>query len=85
MEQVIAQVRLPKKLMEEMDLLIEKGLYMNRSDVIRDALRKLALEKMVGILPSQGDSVAEIRDLRKKLSQDIKSYKDLKKINKLVK
>ncbi len=34
------QVRITKKLIEEIDLLIEKGIYSNRSEVIRDATRR---------------------------------------------
>jgi len=34
------QVRITKKLIEEIDLLVQKGLYSNRSEVIRDATRR---------------------------------------------
>ena len=80
----VAQVRLPKGLIKEVDMLVKQGFYTNKSDVIRDALRKLVLEKMIGIIPNTGDSVKEIREIRKKLSKEIKSYKDIEKINKLV-
>ena len=79
----IAQVRLPEGLMEEVDDLVDKGLYMNKSDVIRDALRKLILEKQIGSIPNTGDSVKEMREIKKKLSKEIKSFKDLEEINKL--
>ncbi|MBU0459998.1 MAG: ribbon-helix-helix domain-containing protein [Candidatus Woesearchaeota archaeon] len=80
----VAQVRLPERLMEEVDNLVDKGLYTNKSDVIRDALRKLILEKQIGTIPNTGDSVKEIREIRKKLSKEIKSFKDIEEINKLV-
>jgi len=44
-------------------------------------VRKLALHKMIGSIPNTGDSVKEIRKIRRKLSKDIKSFKDLEKIN----
>ncbi|MCK4670003.1 MAG: ribbon-helix-helix protein, CopG family [Nanoarchaeota archaeon] len=76
----VAQVRLPKGLMHEIDVLVDKGLYANKSDVVRDAIRKLVLEKQIGSIPNTGDSVKEIRVIRKKLS---KEEVDLDKINKL--
>jgi|TARA_Y100000310_G_C20295561_1_gene629209 Arc/MetJ-type ribon-helix-helix transcriptional regulator len=79
MAMTVAQVRLPKVLMEEVDELVDKGFYMNKSDVIRDALRKLILEKQVGSVPNTGDSVKEIREIRKKLSKEV----DLDEINAL--
>ena len=73
----VAQVRLPEGLMDEIDSLVEKGLYINKSDVIRDAVRKLILEKQIGTIANTGDSVKEIREIRKKLSKEIKSFKDI--------
>ena len=56
---------------------------------MRDALRKLInekqlVEKQIGTIPNTGDSVKEIREIRNKLSKEIKSYKDIEEINKLV-
>lgn len=34
------QVRITKKIIEEIDLLVQKGIYSNRSEVIRDATRR---------------------------------------------
>ena len=80
----IAQVRLPEGLMNEVDGLVRKGLYTNKSDVIRDALRKLILERQIGSVPNTGNSVKEIRKIRKNLSKDF-SLKDLDEINALIK
>ena len=85
----ITQVRLPIGLIKEVDKLVDKGLYTNKSDVMRDALRKLInekqlVEKQIGTIPNTGDSVKEIREIRNKLSKEIKSYKDIEEINKLV-
>ncbi|MDD4983477.1 MAG: ribbon-helix-helix protein, CopG family [Candidatus ainarchaeum sp.] len=76
----VIQVRVPEGIMEEVDSLVKKGLYSNRSDVIRDALRKFALESQIGTIKNTGDSVQEIREIRKKLS---KEKIDLNEINAL--
>ncbi len=79
----VTQVRLPEGLEKELDILVKRGFYATKSDAVRDAVRRLVLDKMVGIIPDTGDSVKEIRELRKKLSKKIKSYKDIKELNKL--
>jgi Arc/MetJ-type ribon-helix-helix transcriptional regulator len=40
METVIVGTRVPKSLKEKMDQLVEKGLYINISDLLRDVLRQ---------------------------------------------
>jgi Arc/MetJ-type ribon-helix-helix transcriptional regulator len=62
----VTQVRLPEGLEKELDVLVKRGVYTNKSDVIRDALRRLILEKQIGSIPNTGDSVKEIREIRKK-------------------
>jgi Arc/MetJ-type ribon-helix-helix transcriptional regulator len=79
----VAQVRLPKGLMQEVNNLVRKGFYTNKSDVIRDALRRLLLDKQIGSIPNTGDSVKQVRKARTVLSKQIKSHKDLEEINKL--
>ncbi len=74
------QVRLSHGLVTKIDDLVETGVYSSRSDVLRDAVRRLVLDKLVGILPNTGDSVKEIKELRKQLS---KEKFDLEAINKL--
>jgi len=78
------QIRMSHGLVKLIDSLVGTGLYSNRSDAIRDAVRKLVLDQMVGILPNTGDSVKEIHEIRKRLSKGIKSFKDIGKINRLV-
>ncbi|MFH1211905.1 MAG: ribbon-helix-helix domain-containing protein [Candidatus Woesearchaeota archaeon] len=73
----VAQVRLPDGLLEQIDSLVEKKLYANKSDVIRDAVRKLLLEKQIGSIPDTGNSVQEIRKIRKKLSKQKTSLKEI--------
>ncbi|MFH0797948.1 MAG: ribbon-helix-helix domain-containing protein [Candidatus Woesearchaeota archaeon] len=75
---VVAQVRVPEGLLDEIDVLVDKGFYSNRSDVIRDAVRRLIIERQIGSIPDKGDSVNEVREIRKKLS---KEKIDLKKLN----
>ena len=78
------QVRLSHGLVKSMDSLVDTGIYSSRSDVIRDAIRRLVLDKLVGIIPNTGDSVKEMRKIKKKLSKEIKSFKDIEEINKLI-
>ena len=79
----VTQVRLPQGLIDGIEILVDKGLYANKSDAVRDAVRKLILEGQIGSIPNTGDSVKEMREIKKKLSQEIKSSNDLKEINKL--
>ena len=74
------QIRLSHGLVDKIDDLVSTGIYANRSDVIRDAVRRLVLDKLVGIIPNTGDSVKDIKRIRSKLS---KEKFDLDKINKL--
>lgn len=64
------QLRLSHGLLERLDKLVETGVYANRSDVIRDAVRRLVLDKLVGIVLNTNDSVKEVKELRKKLSKE---------------
>jgi Arc/MetJ-type ribon-helix-helix transcriptional regulator len=80
----VIQARLPQGLVNEIDTLVKNGLYNNRSDVVRDAVRRLAIKRMIGIIPNTRDSVKEIREIRKKLSKEIKNFSDIEEINKLI-
>mgnify|MGYP001597090559 CR=1 FL=1 len=74
------QIRLSHGLVERIDDFVDLGIYANRSDVIRDAVRRLVVDKLVGIIPNTGDSVKEVQEIRKKLS---KEKFNLAEINKL--
>ena len=76
----VTQVRLPQGLVEEVDKLVNQGIYTNKSDVVRDALRRLILEQQAGSIKNIGNSVEEIRNIRRKLS---KEKIDIDEINKL--
>ena len=82
MVMAVTQVRLPKGLIQEVDRLVHKGIYTSKSDVVRDALRRLMLQQQIGSVKNTGDSVKEVREIRKKLS---KEKIDLDEINSLVK
>lgn len=76
----MTQVRLTKGLIGKISELVQKGYYSNKSDAIRDAVRRLVWEREIGTIPNTGDSVLEIREIRRKLS---KEKFDLKAINNL--
>ncbi len=74
------QVRLGQGLIKKIDALVDTGVYSSRSDVLRDAVRRLVIDKLIGIIPEEGDSVKQVREVRRKLS---KEKFDLDEINKL--
>lgn len=74
------QIRMNKEMVKIIDSFVKSGLYSNRADVIRDAVRRFALDSLVGIVQNKGDSVKQVREIRKKLS---KEKFDLGEINKL--
>jgi Arc/MetJ-type ribon-helix-helix transcriptional regulator len=81
----VLQVRLPDGVVNAVDTMVGSGLYASRSDVIRDAIRKLILSKQIGSVPNVGESVKQTRDVRRKLSNSIKKFEDVDRINKLYK
>jgi Arc/MetJ-type ribon-helix-helix transcriptional regulator len=78
----LLQVRVPDGIVTAVNRMVESGLYSSKSDVVRDAIRQLVLEKQIGSVPNTGDSVKEIRAIRNKLSKEIKTFEDLKRLNK---
>jgi Arc/MetJ-type ribon-helix-helix transcriptional regulator len=67
----LVQVRLPRGLIERLDKLVKKGIYPNKSEAIREAVRIITeTRKMIGIIPNTGDSVKEVREIRKRLSKE---------------
>ena len=67
MTEKITQVRLPIGLEKEMDSLISKGLYSNKSDLIRDAVRKLIFLKEIN---ETNNSVEQVKKVRSMLQND---------------
>jgi len=76
----IVQLRVSHGLMKKVDQLVKTGIYSNRSDVIRDAIRRLVLNQMVGIIPDKKDSVKEVRAIRKRLSKEAFNLKEINKL-----
>ena len=75
------QIRLNHGLIERVDSLVKEGIYANRSDVIRDAVRRFVWKQELGsISSSEISSVDEVRKLRKKHSSE---EFDLSKLNDL--
>ena len=74
------QIRMNQGLLKRVDSLVKTGVYSNRSDVIRDAVRRFVWEKEVGSISNKGNSAEQIRKIRKELS---KREIDLDKINSL--
>ena len=77
------QIRLTRGLVEYIDSMVKKGIYANRSDVIREAVRHKFWHSQVGTMKNDGDSVKQIRKIREKLSKEpidldeINSYLDV--------
>ncbi|MEK6855837.1 MAG: ribbon-helix-helix domain-containing protein [Nanoarchaeota archaeon] len=74
------QIRMNPELLKRIDSMVKSGIYNNRSDVIRDAVRRFVWEKQIGSIPNKGDSVKQVREAREKLS---KEKFDLSEINNL--
>lgn len=74
------QIRLSHGLVNLIDDLVKQGIYANRSDAIRDAVRRFVWEKQVGTIPNRGNAVKQVREARKILS---KQKIDLDEINAL--
>jgi len=67
------QIRLSSGLIDLVDVLVESGIYANRSDVVRDAVRRLVLERMMGLIMAK--KVNNFDELKEKLSEGIKNLK----------
>ncbi|HLC54012.1 MAG TPA: ribbon-helix-helix protein, CopG family [Candidatus Nanoarchaeia archaeon] len=74
------QVRLGSGLVKKIDELVDTGIYSSRSDVLRDAVRRLVLGKIIGIISEKEDSVNQIKKMRKSAS---KEKFDIEAINQL--
>ena len=75
------QIRMNEQLVKELDRVVKSGFYANRADAIRDAVRRFVWDREVGSIKLKGNSVRLVRNARKILSKQIKSYSDIEAIN----
>ncbi len=75
------QIRMNKELVQRVDTLVQTGIYSNRSDAIRDAVRRLILNDLVGILSNNENSVKQIKSVRKRLSKEKFNLEEINKIS----
>jgi len=61
---VPVQIRINKKMIDKIDQLVEAGVYSNRSEVIRDATRRLVIE-LSGKNGMKADSQALFQEVKK--------------------
>lgn len=71
------QIRMNNALVKKIDALVKSGIYSNRADVIRDAVRRFVWEKEIGSISYKGDSVKKVRALRNKLSKEKMSVDEI--------
>ena len=71
----LMQVRLSSDLLEKVDSIAKEEGYASRSEVVREAIRMLTtekrlalLERQVGSIPDRGESVKQVREIRRKMS-----------------
>lgn len=70
------QIRLTKDLLNELQMLVEWGLYPNISEAVRDAVRRLVTGKEAPIKPLQAPQTEEketkVKEIKKKLDKELK-------------
>lgn len=61
------QIRLTNGLVKQLDCLVESGIYPNRSEAVRDSVRRLVVEHGLSELPEENpkELPEHIRELRK--------------------
>ena len=77
------QIRMNKELIKRVDTFVKLGVYSNRADVIRDAVRRFVWEKEIGSILKKGNSVKMIREARKKLSKEKINLNEMNEFGKL--
>ena len=71
------QIRMNKELLRRVDNIVKTGVYSNRSDVIRDAVRRFVWEKEVGSITNKGDAVKQIRKIRERLDKNPENIEEI--------
>jgi len=77
------QIRMNKELIKRVDTFVKLGVYSNRSDVIRDAVRRFVWEKEVGSVVNKGNAVEQVRTARKQLSKRKINLNEMNEFGKL--
>ena len=77
MTDTMTQVRIPKGLVKEMDQLISNGYYSSKSDLIRDAIRKIVFFEQISSISDNSNSVEQVRAARNNLSRKNTSIEEL--------
>lgn len=72
------QIRINDGLLKKIDEQIKNGIYSNRSEAIRDAVRTRFWINEAGTVPNRGKATDQVRKARKALS---KEKLDIDKIN----
>lgn len=75
------QIRMNQELLKRVDELVKTGVYSNRSDVIRDAVRRFVWKDEVGSIANDGkNSVDKIREIRNRLSEEPINIDEINKL-----
>jgi len=83
MDTITLPLRLPKKLLSEIDLLVKAGLYETRSEAIRDSIRRLIEAKKLLLEPHRYYRIRveeALKESKMKPSDPDETIEELRKI-----
>lgn len=69
------QIRLTKKLVEKLNDLVKEGFYPNKSEAVRDSVRRLILEHELGELGEELEKVDDGEEVKKELAEHVKEMR----------
>lgn len=75
------QIRMSEGLVKNIDKIVKTGIYSNRADFIRDAVRRFIWSNEIGSVSVKGDAEKTIKDIRKLREKLDEEEIDLKEIN----
>lgn len=71
------QIRLTKKLIEKLAEMVKEGFYPNKSEAVRDAVRRLILEQELGELGEElGEEGGIGGELKKSLPEHVRKIRE---------
>lgn len=73
------QIRLGHAIVQQIDKLVGEGIYGNRSDAIREAVRHFFWHREVGTVAPKGEAVKIVRKAREKLSKEKINLEEINK------